>query len=146
MFIFIQSNSCEQNDILWNNFILDVYQNLNNKNCLQLVHHLPFKLFESIFIQEIYNTYILTSTQKLYYGFNYNNPPVHLSNENFWKVCTVQQDNNFYYYHKITNLLFIKNGTHFIWIGIYDTYSDNIIYRNECSKHIEKWVIECGFI
>ena len=145
MFIFIQSNTCEQNDIQWNKFILEVYQNLiNSQPHIQL--QLPFKLFESIFIQEIYNTYILTSPQKIYYGFNYNNPPIYISDEYFWKVCTVQQDEHFYYYHKITNLLFIKNGKHFIWIGIYDQIGDNIIYRSDCDKYIEKWVVKCGFV
>ncbi len=138
MFIFIQSNCCNQNDIQWNNFIQDVYIHSNIQ--------ISFKLFESIFIQEIYNTYILTSTPKIYYGFNYNNPPIYLTDEYFWKVCKIQQADNFYYYHKITNLLFIKHDKHFIWIGIYDIENDNIIYRSNCNKHIEKWVVESGFI
>ena len=143
MFIFIQTNTCENNNIIWNNFITDIYQQLNNKNNIIIYN---IKLLESIIIQEIYIHYLLPSLQKIYYGFNYNTPFIYLNDTNFWKVCTVQYENDLYYYHKITNLLFIKNGSKFIWIGIYDITNDKIVYRSKCNKFIEEWIIGCGFI
>ncbi len=142
MFIFINSNYSEINDLQWNYFLNDLYNQISN----YFKTEIPIKLFESILIQEIYIHYLLNIQSKLYYGFNYEINPIQITNENFWKVCTVQYEDCIYYYHKITNLLFIKNAKQFIWIGIYDKQNDSIIYRNNCNKYIEEWVINCGFI
>ncbi len=154
MFLFIHCHVTNNNDNNWFSFIKLFHTLCHNKNiCINK------DLLNAILIQTIYKHYLLQtlphfnkSLNIFHYGFNYNCNPIHFSDINFWKVCTISYNNIFYLYHKSTNAILLNksntnnNNIQIYFIGILDTSSNSIIYKHNCNLMIQKWFTQCGFV
>ena len=139
----------KQCNIKWYLFIKDFIYKLNVLYNITI----DYKWFESLCIIEIYKLYI---QKKMVTNNSCTNTtttitniqPVNKYDTSFWKVCTIEYNNQVYLYHKLTNLLFIESNNIYMWVGIL-TNNETIEFRNKINKkiknEIEDWLEKCGF-